>query len=212
MDGAVVKDEEMDAECPKPKLDKRLPCTAISISIYVDSNSICVRKGCPVIGESKRPAAQQHLFALDSHLPFFLPFTPTRFARWHSIFDQHSPFFPIRQQLSYQSHSTLTTLLSVFYGISVHSNCNVDHFSPLLDIFFIDEHNSTFGVESVASLRTAKTLDTVDQVRFTPPGVCHYSSLLELRPTRSLSSQDRDTRLGLNTEADVLTLVSMDGA
>jgi hypothetical protein len=41
-DGVVVKDEEMDAECSKRKFDKRLPRTAISISIYVDNNWICV--------------------------------------------------------------------------------------------------------------------------------------------------------------------------
>ncbi|KAJ4031789.1 hypothetical protein NW761_013066 [Fusarium oxysporum] len=41
-DGAVVKDEEMEDGCSKRKLGKRLPRTAISISIYVDNNWICV--------------------------------------------------------------------------------------------------------------------------------------------------------------------------
>lgn len=37
-DGAIVKDEDMDAGCSERQFDKRVPRTAISISIYVDSN------------------------------------------------------------------------------------------------------------------------------------------------------------------------------
>ncbi|KAG4279203.1 hypothetical protein FPRO04_05744 [Fusarium proliferatum] len=37
-DNAIVKDEDMDAGCSERQFDKRVPRTAISISIYVDSN------------------------------------------------------------------------------------------------------------------------------------------------------------------------------
>ncbi|KAJ0150569.1 Uncharacterized protein HZ326_6970 [Fusarium oxysporum f. sp. albedinis] len=43
---APSKDEEMEDGCSKRKLGKRLPRTAISISIYVDNNWISTLPVC----------------------------------------------------------------------------------------------------------------------------------------------------------------------
>jgi hypothetical protein len=44
-DGAVVKDEEMDGGCFKRQFDKRVPRTAISISIYVEQQlNLCAKR------------------------------------------------------------------------------------------------------------------------------------------------------------------------